>query len=140
MEARIATWVLRLLGIGFAVFGALFAIAPDATLATFNRWGVWFGMELELPPSGVGLWRVLAVAYMVVVTVLAFWGSVPSPAQGALLVMLVLAKASSALLALGFYFWDRPLFLYLLNCIVDGSIAVVVGVCIRWLRREAMRV
>lgn len=139
MEARLATWVLRVLGAGFAVFGVLFAVAPDATLATFNRWGAWFGIEVELPPSGVGLWRVLAVAYMAVVTVLAFWGSVPSPAQSTLLTVLVVAKATSALLALGFYFWDRPLFIYLLNCVVDGSIAAIVGVCLRWLRRGAVR-
>ncbi len=139
MEARerLAVWILRLLGAGFALFGALFAFAHEATLRTFNRWGEPLGFTTALPSEGVGLWRVLTIAFMMMVTVLAFWGSVRTPAQRALLVVLIIGKATSSLTALAFYFWERPLFLYLLNFIVDGSIALLVGLCLAWLSRGA---
>lgn len=122
---KVAPWVLRALGVGFAVFGALFAFAPQATLEYFSQWGVALGWEATSPELG-GLWRVLAVAFMVMVTVLAFWGSVPSPAQPALLMMLAIGKASSSLGALLFYWIESPQFLYLLNFIVDGALALIV--------------
>ncbi|MEN3002600.1 MAG: hypothetical protein ABDI19_12285 [Armatimonadota bacterium] len=135
IRERLAIWALRLLGVGFVLFGALFAFAPEATLRTFNRWGEWFGITTELPPEGVGFWRVLTIAFMVIVTVLAFWGSVRTPAQRALLTVLIIGKATSSLTALAFYLWERPLFIYLLNFVVDGAIALLVGVCLMWLQR-----
>jgi len=136
---QLAVWILRLLGLGFALFGVLFAFAPEATLHTFNRWGEWFGITTMLPPEGVGLWRVLTIAFMMMVTVLAFWGSVRTPAQHALLTVLIIGKATSSLVALAFYFWERPLFIYLLNFVVDGAIALLVWLCKVWLRQGASR-
>ncbi|CUU10842.1 hypothetical protein GBSOP10_108210 [Armatimonadetes bacterium GBS] len=133
---KAAPWVLRALGVGFALFGALFAFAPQATLEYFSQWGTALGWEATSPEAG-GFWRVLAVAFMVIVTVLAFWGSVPSPAQPALLMMLFIGKASSSLGALLFYWLESPQFLYLLNFVVDGAIALIVLWCRQVLKKAS---
>lgn|GEM_PF-1642779 len=132
---RWAVWLLRLLGAGFLVFGLLFAFAPEATLRYFASWGVPLGWPLPTEMPEGGLWRVLTVAYMAMVTVLAFWGSVRTPVQPALLGLLAFGKAASALTALLFYWTVQPQFLYLLNFVVDGSIALLVLLCRYWLRQ-----
>jgi len=132
---RWAVWLLRLLGAGFLVFGLLFAFAPEATLRYFASWGVPLGWPLPTEMPEGGLWRVLTVAYMAMVTVLAFWGSVRTPVQPALLGLLAFGKAASALTALLFYWTVQSQFLYLLNFVVDGSIALLVLLCRYWLRQ-----
>ncbi len=133
-SSTVAVWVLRLLGVGFLVFGLLFAFAPAGTLEYFNRWGQALGWQEPMPLDEGGLWRVLAVAFMVMVTVLAFWGAQPTPARPALLMVLTLGKLSSSLLALLFYWLVAPHFIYLLNFAVDGSIALIVFWCRQVLR------
>ncbi len=133
IHERIAVWLLRLMGVGFVVFGGLFALLPEATLRTVNAWGSWVGIHTELPAGEGGLWRALAVAYMAMVAVLAFWGSVRTAAQRALLSVLVVGKATSALMALALYLWERPAFVYLLGSLVDATIALLVALCIAWL-------
>ncbi|GBC92032.1 hypothetical protein HRbin15_00493 [bacterium HR15] len=136
-SATVAVWILRLLGAGFLAFGLLFAFAPSATVGYFSQWGVALGWT-QLPSEGEdGFWRVLAVAFMVMVTVLAFWGAQPTPARPALLMVLAVGKLSSSLLALLFYWQVAPYFIYLLNFIVDGIIALVVFGCRQVLVQEA---
>jgi len=135
-SARVAVWALRLLGVGFLVFGLLFAFAPTATVDYFSQWGTALGWKELPPPTDGGFWRVLAIAFMVMVTVLAFWGAQPTPARPTLLMVLVVGKLSSSIGALLFYWWVAPHFIYLLNFVVDGTIALVV----LWCRQVLMRV
>ena len=121
------------LAIAFAIVGCLFLIAPGGVLGFFNRLSGAMGFERSAD-QGPGLYVTLAVAYMYVVTVLAFF-MYRHPENGVFPLLLVHAKSASALVSLWFFAFHRPYLVLLVNGVVDGAIAA--GVFL--LRRNAGR-
>lgn len=125
---------IRMLGYGlagtFAVVGIIFVAIPGKVLAAFN----WLAAGLGWPESTTEpytLYLALAVAYMYVVTLLA-WQMARHPENRAYPWVLVNAKAASALLSLALFALQDQYLLYLANFVVDGDIALFVWLlCLR---------
>jgi hypothetical protein len=130
--ARLYRIASLLMAVAFGAVGLIFLFAPDGVLAFFNALSVRVGW----PPVGpaAGFYLVLAVAYMYVVTLLAGW-MVLRPANDTLPVLLINAKAASAILSFGFFAFRQPALIYLANGVVDGLIAA--GVLLLYVKREA---
>src|SRR5574338_653322 len=126
-RARRVVWILRLLALGFAVVGALFLLAPDATLRVLDASGAWIGEFAPTPATGARLWLSLAVAYMVLVTLLAWLAQRELARARPYLALLFAGKASSSLIALVAYRTAAPCYPYLANFAIDGAIALGVG-------------
>src|SRR5690606_37418769 len=131
MSTRLALLTLRILMLSFAGVGALFALAPDATIRGLDAAGAWFGDFAPTPATGARLWLALAVAYMLLVTLLAWLAQRDLRAARPYLALLFAGKASSSLGALAAYGSVAPTFPYLANFLVDGAIAI--GVAALWL-------
>jgi len=110
-----------LMAVTFSVVGLIFLFYPDDVLGFFDA----LSPRIGLPPVGeaAGFYLILAVAYMYVVTLLAA-GMFLRPANATLPVLLINAKAASAILSFGFFAFRQPALIYLANGVVDGLIAV----------------
>jgi hypothetical protein len=120
---------LRILAASFAVVGACFIIAPDGTLNTISDLGDWIGNFPRAPETTEQFWLALAFAYMVVITGICLVAQADVARYRPMLLVLVAGKAASSLAALGFFLFDDNVFIYLLNFIVDGYLAINVFVC-----------
>ena len=127
---RLAILTLRVLAISFAVVGTQFLLAPDATLASLDATGAYFGDFPATPATGARLWLALSVAYMLLVTLLALLAQRDLARARPYLALLVAGKASSSLVALLAYRTVSPAFPYLANFAMDGTIAL--GVTLIW--------
>lgn len=114
----------------FAVVGVIFLAIPGKVLAAFN----WLAAGLGWPESTTEpytLYLALAVAYMYVVTLLA-WQMARHPEVREYPWVLTHAKAASALLSIGLFALQEQYLLYLANFVVDGAIALFVWwLCLR---------
>lgn len=131
MSTKLALLALRLLALSFALVGTQFALAPDATIRGLDAAGAWLGDFAPTPATGARLWLALAVAYMVLVTLLAWLAQRDLAHARPYLALLFAGKASSSLGALAAYHGVAPAFPYLANFLVDGAIAA--GVAGIWL-------
>lgn len=118
----------------FAAVGLLFLLAPETVLRGINALARIFGMG-ESPLHGPDFYSVMASAYMAVVTILA-WRIFRSPASPGFPLLLSQAKAASSLFSFGAFFLHRPDFIFLLNGIVDGGLALLVFGIFRSIRFE----
>ena len=108
----------------FALVGVVFLVIPGGVLGAIN----WAGRALGLPQSPTAaftLYLALAVAYMYVVSLLA-WQMARHPDVRAYPWILVQAKAASALVCLALFAFQEQYLIYLANFAVDGAIAVFV--------------
>jgi hypothetical protein len=126
---RTAAAVLRLLAGCFFVVGLLFLIVPDGVLSVLDDVGDWFGTFDPAPDTGAKLWLTLSFAYMMTITAVAVVAASDVVRYRALILILVVAKTTSSLVALGFYIFDEQVFAYLLNFIVDGSLVLTALWC-----------
>lgn len=115
---------LRLLAASFAIVGVLFIAVPNGVLDVISDLGDSLGGFSRAPHSTEQLWLALAFAYMVVITLLCLVAQADVVRYRALLLVLAAGKTASSLAALGFYVFDRDVFAYLLNFLVDGLLAV----------------
>jgi hypothetical protein len=121
---RFVVFNLRLLAAGFAVVGFLFIAFPDGVLDVISDLGDELGDFTRAPETEERFWLALAFAYMVVIA------GICAVVQGdvvryrPLLLVLAAGKTASSLTALGFYLFDSDVFIYLLNFLVDGCLAV----------------
>ena len=106
----------------FAAVGLLFLFFPGAPWRFFNGLSDMLGMA-RAPEEGLGLFHLLGVAYMYVVTLIAFL-MYARPLDRSLPWLLVHAKGASALLSASLFVAHGPFLIYLANALVDGSIAV----------------
>jgi hypothetical protein len=111
------------LAVAFAATGLLFFLFPDATIRTLNAAGGPFGFP-PAPASALRFWLSLGVAYMVLVTLLAATIARDPRGRAHLMPILAAGKATSSLACLGYFVGSSPAFVYLLNAIVDGSLAL----------------
>lgn len=121
---RFVVLSLRLLAASFAVVGILFIAAPNGVLNSISDLGGDLGGFVRAPHSTEQLWLGLAFAYMVVITAICLLAQADVVRYRALLLVLVTGKAASSLSALGFYLFDQHVFIYLLNFLVDGLLAL----------------
>src|SRR5262245_17042497 len=119
--------MLRLLFAGFALAfagtGLIFFPFPDGTLRVLNAAGGVVGFP-PAPASELRFWLSLAVAYMVLVTLLAAAIARDPRGRAHLMPILAAGKATSSLTCAGYFVASQPAFIYVANAVVDGSIAL----------------
>jgi hypothetical protein len=115
---------LRLMALGFAVVGILFIAVPNGVLDTISDLGDSLGSFTRAPHGEEQLWLALAFAYMVVITGICLVAQADVVRYRPLLLVLAAGKTASSLGSLGFYLFDQDVFIYLLNFLVDGFLAV----------------
>jgi hypothetical protein len=126
---RLAVASLRLLALTFAAVGILFIAAPDSVLDWLTDVGDSIGSFANATPSDERLWLGLGFAYMVVIAGICLVASLDVVRYRPLLLVLAAGKAASSVSALGYYTFERDVFAYLVNFVVDG---MLVGVAL-WL-------
>jgi hypothetical protein len=116
---------LRLLALGFAVVGILFIVTPNGVGNVISDLGDELGGFTRAPHTQQQLWLALGFAYMVVITGICLVAQADVVRYRPLLLVLAAGKTASSLASLGFYLFDQDVFLYLLNFLVDGFLALL---------------
>ncbi|HVY77131.1 MAG TPA: hypothetical protein VG898_01340 [Solirubrobacterales bacterium] len=116
---------LRLLAATFAVVGILFIAVPSGVLDVISDVGEWFGNETRAPHTQEYLWLALAFAYMVVITGICLVAQADAVRYRPLLLVLAACKTASSLGSLLFFLIQEPVFICLLNFLVDGFLALL---------------
>ncbi|HEY0390941.1 MAG TPA: hypothetical protein VGC63_04445 [Solirubrobacterales bacterium] len=116
---------LRLLAVSFAVVGTLFIAAPNGVGNVISDLGDSLGTFTRAPHTQEQLWLALAFAYMVVITGICLVAQADVVRYRPLLLVLAAGKTASSLGSLGFYLFDQDVFVYLLNFLVDGFLALL---------------
>lgn len=120
---------MRALALGFAVVGILFLVTPDGVIGRLDDVGDWLGSFPQGPPTDEKIWLALGFAYMTVITGLALVIATDPMRYRPMLLVLAAGKAASSLAAGGFYVFDREVFIYLANFVVDLSLVGVALGC-----------
>jgi hypothetical protein len=116
---------LRLLAVSFAVVGILFIAVPSGVLDTISDLGELLGNNTRAPHTQEDLWLALAFAYMVVITGICVVAQMDVVRYRPLLLVLAVGKTASSLGSLAFFLVDEHVFIYLLNFLVDGFLALL---------------
>jgi nitric oxide reductase large subunit len=116
---------LRLLALSFAVVGVLFIAVPSGVLDVISDVGEWLGNNTRAPHTQEDLWLALAFAYMVVITGICLVAQADVVRYRPLLLVLAAGKTASSLGSLAFFLVDEHVFIYLLNFLVDGFLALL---------------
>jgi nitric oxide reductase large subunit len=116
---------LRLLMVSFAVVGILFIAVPSGVLDVISDVGEWFGNDTRAPHTQEYLWLALAFAYMVVITGICLVVQMDVVRYRPLLLVLAAGKTASSLGSLAFFLIQEGVFIYLLNFLVDGFLALL---------------
>jgi hypothetical protein len=125
---------MRGLALTFAVVGILFIANPDGVIGRLDQVGDWFGNFPSGPPTEEKFWLALGFAYMTVITGLALVISLDPRRYRPMLLVLAAGKTASSLAAGAFYVFDREVFIYLANFVVDASLAATALGCFALLR------
>jgi nitric oxide reductase large subunit len=121
---RFVVFNLRLLAVSFAVVGLLFLLVPSGVLDVISDVGEWFGNDHRAPHTQEYLWLALSFAYMVVITAICLVAQADVVRYRPLLLVLAAGKTASSLGSLAFFVIQDQVFIYLLNFLVDGFLAV----------------
>jgi len=121
---RFVVLSLRLMALGFALVGILFIAVPSGVLDTISDLGDSLGGFTRAPHGEEQLWLALAFAYMVVITGICLVAQADVVRYRPLLLVLAAGKTASSLGSLGFFLFDQDVFIYLLNFLVDGFLAL----------------
>ena len=116
---------LRLLAVSFAVVGILFIAVPEGVGDVIYDFGDWFGSFARTPDTEQQLWLALAFSYMVVITAVCLVAQADVVRYRPLLLVLAAGKTASSLSSLAFFVFDDDVFIYLLNFLVDGFLALL---------------
>jgi nitric oxide reductase large subunit len=122
---RTAVLTLRMLAATFAVVGILFIAVPSGVLDVISDVGEWFGNETRAPHTQQYLWLALGFAYMVVITGICLVAQADVVRYRPLLLVLAAGKTASSLGSLAFFLIQEHVFIYLLNFLVDGFLALL---------------
>jgi hypothetical protein len=115
---------LRLLGVSFGLVGVLFIVFQNGVLDVISDLGDEIGSFTRAPRTSEDFWLALAFAYMVVIAGICLVVQADVARYRPLLLVLATGKTASSLGALGFYLFDQDVFIYLLNFLVDGFLAL----------------
>jgi hypothetical protein len=121
---RFVVLCLRLLALSFAVVGILFIAVPSGVLDTISDLGDSLGGFTRAPHGTEQLWLALGFAYMVVITAICVVAQADVVRYRPFILVLAAGKTASSLASLGFYLFDQHVFIYLLNFLVDGFLAL----------------
>jgi len=116
---------LRLLAVSFAVVGILFIAVPSGVLDTISDLGDSLGGFTRAAHGEEQLWLALAFAYMVVITGICLVAQADVVRYRPLLLVLAGGKTASSLGSLAFFLIQEEVFIYLLNFLVDGFLALL---------------
>ena len=122
---RFVVFNLRLLAVSFAVVGLLFLLVPSGVLDVISDVGEWFGNDHRAPHTQEYLWLALSFAYMVVITGICLVAQADVVRYRPLLLVLAAGKTTSSLGSLAFFAIQEQVFIYLLNFLVDGFLALL---------------
>jgi nitric oxide reductase large subunit len=122
---RFVVLSLRLLAVSFAVVGILFIAVPSGVLDVISDVGEWFGNHTRAPHTQEDLWLALGFAYMVVITGICLVAQSDVVRYRPMLLVLAAGKTASSLGSLAFFLIDEQVFIYLLNFLVDGFLALL---------------
>ena len=122
---RFVVFNLRLLAASFAVVGLLFLLVPSGVLDVISDVGEWFGNDHRAPHTQEYLWLALAFAYMTVITGICLVAQADVVRYRPLLLILAAGKTASSLGSLAFFVVQEEVFIYLLNFLVDGFLALL---------------
>ena len=116
---------LRLLAVSFAVVGILFIAFPNGVLDVISDLGDEIGGFSRAPETTEKFWLGLAFAYMVVITGICAVAQADVVRYRPFLLVLAAGKTASSLTTGAFYLFDSDVFIYLLNFLVDGYLAIL---------------
>jgi hypothetical protein len=116
---------LRVLALSFAVVGILFIAVPNGVLNVISDLGDDLGGFSRAPHGTEQLWLALGFSYMVAITGICVIAQADVLRYRPLVLLLAIGKTASSLASLGFYLFDDDVFAYLLNFLVDGSLALL---------------
>ncbi len=122
---RFVVFNLRLLAVSFLVVGILFLAVPSGVLDTISDVGEWFGNDTRAPHTQEYLWLALSFAYMVLIAAICLVAQTDVVRYRALIMILAIGKTTSSLTALAFFLVQEHVFIYLLNFLVDGFLALL---------------
>jgi len=131
---RAVVLTMRGLAIAFAVVGILFVSKPDGVIGRLDEVGDWLGSFEPGPLTEQKFWLALAFAYMTVITGLALVISLDPRRYRPMLLVLAVGKTASSLAAGAYFVFDREVFIYLANFVVDASLAAIALGCFALLR------
>jgi hypothetical protein len=122
---RFVVFNLRLLAISFAAVGILFIAVPSGVLDVISDVGEWFGFDDRAPHTQEYLWLALSFAYMGVITGICLVAQADVVRYRPLMLVLAAGKTASSLGSLAFFVIQDQVFIYLLNFLVDGFLALL---------------
>ncbi len=117
------------LSVIFAVVGFIFLFIPDGVIKFFNTFSSSLGLP-ESPVQATGLYVVLAVGYMYLVTLLAYL-MYKHPENPYFPLLLINGKSASSFISLLLFVVHQPYLMFIANCIADGIIAAGVWILYR---------
>src|SRR5437867_5638898 len=120
---RLLRLLFTTLAAAFAVTGLLFFCFPTAAAGRLTAAGRPLGFP-PAPASPLRFWLSLAVAYMMLVTLLAAAIARDPRGRAHLMPILAAGKATSSLTCAGYFVASSPAFIYLANALVDGTLAL----------------
>jgi hypothetical protein len=121
---RFVVFNLRLLGASFAAVGILFVAVPNGVLDAISDLGDSIGSFTMAPDTVERFWLALGFAYMVVIAGICAVVQADVARYRPLLLVLAAGKTASSLGSLAFFLIQEQVFIYLLNFLVDGFLAV----------------
>ncbi len=138
MDGRLGLYRLTalILSFVFAIVVLLFLLAPDAVLIFFNSMSGSVQMP-EAPLAGARFYLILSVAYMYLVTLLAFM-MYHHPHNTTFPLLLINAKVASSVVSIILFIAAARYLIYLTNFLVDGIIGVVVLLFYRRMKRHLL--
>lgn len=124
------------LSITFGIVGIVFLAIPGQVLSFFNNLSLPYGLPAS-PAHGTSFFLILAVAYMYLVSLLAFM-MYRKPGNPSFPLLLINGKAVSAVVSILFLVLHGPCLIYVVNAITDGSIALGVALLNRKIRERSV--
>jgi hypothetical protein len=117
----------------FFIVGLIFLSIPGKVLDFFNTLSGYLGM-IPSPVIDVNLYVVLAVAYMYLVALLAFW-MYKHPENSDFPLLLANGKFASSLISFYAFFVHQPYLIFVVNGIVDGLIGLAAMIFYRKIKK-----
>lgn len=118
----------------FLVVGLTFLLLPGKVLIFFNTLSRYVGMRPS-PVEGIDLYLALAVAYMYMVSLVAFL-MYRNPKNHHYPLLLANGKMASSFLSLLLFAVHQPYLIFLVNFVVDGLIGITAWVFYAKLKRR----
>jgi len=106
----------------FLIVGCLFLLVPGRVLIFFNSLSEYLGLN-QSPVPDFNIYIVLAIAYMYLVTLVAFL-MYKHPENSYFPLLLANGKLASSLLSLCIFVFSQPYLILVVNCVVDGLIGI----------------